>query len=100
MGELPGEVVVRVAGEAGVRQAAELTAALLGPSAGRPALVTLDLAGLNFISSLAMGVLVSFRRGVVRAGGLVRLAPGLQEPVHEALERARVLALLGWPGGA
>jgi anti-anti-sigma factor len=98
--EAPGEMVVRVAGEAGVKQAEELTAALLGLSACRPAQVTLDLAELSFVSSLAMGVLVSFRRGIVRAGGRVRLAEVLQQPVCEALERAGLLALLGFPGAA
>jgi hypothetical protein len=36
--------------------------------------VTLDLSELRSISSLAMGVLVAYRRGVVRRGGRVRLA--------------------------
>ncbi|HKB38358.1 MAG TPA: STAS domain-containing protein, partial [Gemmataceae bacterium] len=75
--EAPGEVVVRVAGKGCVGQADALAAGLLGLSARRPALVTLDLSGLSFISSLAMGTLVSFHRGVVRAGGRVRLAAGL-----------------------
>jgi hypothetical protein len=45
---------------------------------------------LRSISSLAMGVLVAYRRGVVRAGGRVRLAGGLQPAVHEALARAEL----------
>ena len=97
--EAPGEVVVRVAGKGCVGQADALTAGLLGLSARRPPLVTLDLSGLTCVSSLAMGVLVTFRRGVVRAGGRVRLAAPLQGPVHEALERAGLLTLFGPPGG-
>jgi anti-anti-sigma factor len=96
--EAPGEVVVRVAGKGCVGQADALEAALLGLSARRPALVTLDLSGLSCVSCLTMGVLVTFRRGVVRAGGRVRLAASLQEPVRVALERAGLFALFGSPG--
>jgi anti-anti-sigma factor len=98
--EAPGEVVVRIAGEAPVGQAGQLADALLGVSCRRPRLVTLDLAGLSFISSLAMGVLVAFRRGIVRAGSRVRLAAPLQEPVRQALARAELLTLFGWPAEA
>jgi anti-anti-sigma factor len=90
-------VIVRLTGEAGIRQVDELNAALLGLSAYRPTSVLLDLSGLSFLSSLAMGVLVSFRRGIVRAGGQVRLAPAPQEPVREALDRAGLLALFHSP---
>jgi anti-anti-sigma factor len=90
--EPAGEVVVRIAGEGGVRQADELTAALLGLLARRPPLITLDLSGLASLSCLSMGVLMSFRRAIARAGGLVRLATSLQEPVRAALDRSDVLA--------
>jgi anti-anti-sigma factor len=99
VGKASGEVVVRIANEAGVKKACELPAALLGLSALRPPLVTLDLSGLSAVSCLAMGVLVTFRRGVVRAGGRVRLASALQPPVRAALERAGLFALFGSPGG-
>ena len=97
LGETSGEVVVRVSGEAGVRQADRLTAALARLNALRPPLVTLDLAGLRSVSCLALGVLASFHRGLVCAGGRVRLAPALREPVRQALERAGLLALVGLP---
>jgi anti-anti-sigma factor len=90
------ETVVRLAGSGGFDQADSLTASLLPLSASRPHLVTLDLSRLHFISSLVIGALVSFRRGVVRTGGRVRLAGDLQEPVREALERTGLLALFGW----
>ena len=99
VGKTTGEVVVRLIGEAGVRRADELTAALLGLSTLRPGLVTLDLSRLNAVSCLSMGVLVAFRRGIVRAGGRVRLAAALQRPVRERLERAELLTLFGSPGG-
>jgi anti-anti-sigma factor len=98
--EATTETVVRIAGEAGFRLADQLTAALLSLSARRPKLVILDLSGLTFLCSLAMGVLVSFRRGVVRRGGRVRLGKTLQEPVREALDRAGLLGLFASDEGA
>jgi anti-anti-sigma factor len=86
-------VVIQIKGEARADCAGELLAALLTPAARRPALVTLDLSELRCISSLAMGVLVGYRRGVVRAGGRVRLAGPLQPAVHDALARAELLNL-------
>ena len=93
-------LVIRVRGEAGVRSAGALEAGLLAPSACRPVVVTLELSELRCISSLAMGVLVAYRRGVVRAGGRVRLAESLQPPVKEALARAEVLDLFEPTAGA
>jgi anti-anti-sigma factor len=90
--EPAGEVVVRIAGEGSAGQADELTAALLGLLARRPPLVTLDLSGLHSLSCLSMGVLMSFRRAIARAGGQVRLATALQEPVRAALDRSDLLA--------
>jgi anti-anti-sigma factor len=97
--EAPGELVIQIAGEAGVAQAGALAAALLRLSARRAPLVTLDLSRLSFLSSLALGALVSYRRGVVRAGGRVRLAAAVQGPVRESLERAELLTLFGPPEG-
>ena len=86
-------LVIRVRGEAGVRSAGALEAGLLAPSACRPVVVTLELSELRCISSLAMGVLVAYRRGVVRTGGRVRLAEGLQPAVRETLARAELFDL-------
>jgi len=91
----PDEVVIRVAGEAGFRQAGQLLNGLFVPDAQSPAAVTLDLSGLRFISCLAMGVLVSYRRGVVRRGGQVRLRPDLQPQVRDVLHKAGLLKLFG-----
>jgi anti-anti-sigma factor len=85
------DLLIRVKGEARVEFADALQSSLLTPAACRPAVVTLDLSELRSISSLAMGVLMSFRRGVVRAGGRVRLAEHLQPAVKEALTRAELL---------
>jgi anti-anti-sigma factor len=86
-------LVIRLQGDATVQSVSVLEAGLLGPSACRPPVVTLDLSELRSISCLAMGVLVAYRRGVVRTGGRVRLAEELQPAVHEALARAELLGL-------
>jgi anti-anti-sigma factor len=86
-------MVIRIDGEARVDCAGALLNGLLTPAACRPPVVTLDLSGLHSISSLAMGVLVCYRRGVVRTGGRVRLAGELQPAVREALTRAGLLDL-------
>jgi anti-anti-sigma factor len=86
-------LVIRVKGEATVQSVGVLQAGLLAPSACRPAVVTLDLSELCSICCLAMGVLVAYRRGVVRTGGRVRLAEELQPAVKEALARAELFGL-------
>ena len=91
--QMSDEVVVRVKGEATVASSGALLAGLLAVAAQRSAVVTLDLSQLRCLSSLAMGVLVTFRRGVVRRGGRVRLAKGLPLAVQEALARAELLDL-------
>jgi anti-anti-sigma factor len=86
-------LIIRVEGDAGVEQSGALLSGLLAASAGRPAVATLNLSDLRSISSLAMGVLVTYRRGVVRAGGRVRLTSELQLAVREALARAELFDL-------
>jgi anti-anti-sigma factor len=87
------DMLIRVKGEATVECAGPLLDGLLAPAARHPAVVTLDLSELRCISSLAMAVLVIFRRGVVRTGGRVRLAEELQPAVKEVLVRAELFDL-------
>jgi anti-anti-sigma factor len=96
----PDDLVIRVKGEAGVGSAGALLDRLLANAAGRPASVTLDLSELRSVSPLALGVLAAYRRSVVRAGGRVRLAVGLQPAVKEALARAELLHLFEEAPGA
>jgi hypothetical protein len=69
-----GMLVIQVMGEARADGASTLEDGLLAAAARRSAVVTLDMTKLRFISSLAMGILVTYRRGVVRNGG--SRAPG------------------------
>src|SRR5262249_32351444 len=82
-------VLVRLTGEAIVGNVDRLQSSLLGIMAQRPALIVFDMAGIVFAASLFMGVLVTFRRGIVRNGGQVRLA-ALQPGVEAAFRTARL----------
>jgi anti-anti-sigma factor len=88
------DLVVRVKGEATSHCAGALLDGLLTAAAHRPDLVTIDLTQLRFISSTAMGVLVTFRRAVIRWGGQLRIAPNIHPSVREALAQAELLELL------
>lgn len=80
--------VVAVRGEA-VVDLEPLVSTLQSVSAKRPASVVLDLKELSFISSLAMGVMLAFRRGVLANGGKLKVA-GMQKLVLDAFKRARL----------
>jgi anti-anti-sigma factor len=97
--ETPMGPVVRLRGEAGVPEASALQDCVLSLVARRLACVTFDLSELGFISSLAMGVLVTYRRAAVRAGVRVCLAADLQPAVREALDRVGLLGLFAAVGG-
>ena len=83
----PHYLRVAIRGEASFDQAEVLSAQLLRMPLGGSSLVVLDLAQLTFLSSLAMGALNEYRRGVGRHGVNVRLA-NVQPLVWMALESA------------
>lgn len=83
-----GTAVVAVRGEA-VVELEPLVSTLQAVSAKRPPLAILDLKDLSFISSLAMGVMLAFRRSVVAGGGKVRVA-SMQPLVLDSFKRARL----------
>jgi anti-anti-sigma factor len=93
IGARDGEALVRIAGDVSVRSASVLEARLLPLSARWPHLVTLDLSELRCVSALGLGVLATFRHGVVRAGGRVRIMPALQPRVCEMLEATGLTTL-------
>ena len=76
-----------IKGDAIFDQAEGISARLLRISLEAYSLVVLNLAELRSVSSLAMGALVSYRRGVGLRGVEVRLA-NLQAQVWLALESA------------
>jgi anti-anti-sigma factor len=83
----PHFLLVAIRGEASFDQAEVLSAQLLRIPRDGYSLVVLDLAELTFLSSLAMGALVEYRRGLWRHGVEVRLA-NVQAQVWLALESA------------
>jgi len=91
--EEAGEAIIRIKGEATFTQAPTLETGLSALSAWWSRRVTLDLSELTFLSSLAMGVLIEFRRGVIRAGGCVHLAPNLRPQIREVLEATKLIEL-------
>jgi anti-anti-sigma factor len=88
----PHFLVVAIKGEASFDQAEFISAQLLRIALDGHTLVVVDLAELTFISSLAMGTLVAYRRGLVRRGVEVRLA-NVQEPIRSALKMAGLWTL-------
>jgi anti-anti-sigma factor len=70
----PGFLLVAIKGEASFDQAEVISAQLLRIPVDPYSLVVLDLADLTFLSSLGMGALVEYRRGLARRGVEIRLA--------------------------
>ena len=54
--------------------------------------MVLDLSELSLLSSLAMGLLVRFRRDLARWGGRVTIA-GARPPIRESLEVTGLVGL-------
>jgi anti-anti-sigma factor len=88
----PHFLLIAIAGEASFDQAEFLSAQLLKIPMEEYGLVVLDLAELTSISSLAMGALVTFRRGLGRRGVELRLL-NVQARVWLALESAGLSTL-------
>jgi anti-anti-sigma factor len=83
----PHFLTVTIRGEASFDQAEVLSAQLLRIPLDAYWLVVFDLSDLTFLSSLAMGALVEYRRGLCRRGVEVRVA-NVPAPVWLALESA------------
>jgi anti-anti-sigma factor len=90
----PHFLLLAIKGEASYEQAEFISAHLLRMPLDTYFLVVLDLAELTFISSLAMGALIEYRRGLLRRGVEVRLA-NVQAQVWLALESAGLGKLFG-----
>jgi anti-anti-sigma factor len=92
LADLPGGLLVSVHGTAGVANLDSLDSILTRVLATRPSLVVLDFVGLTMLSSLAMGMLISFRRSLARWGGRVKFA-STSPSIRESLETARLTDL-------
>ena len=83
----PYFLLVAVRGEASFDQAEAISAELLQIPLEAYSLVVLDLAALTFLSSLAIGALIEYRRGLCGRGIEVRLA-NVQAHVWLVMESA------------
>jgi anti-anti-sigma factor len=90
--ESPEAVVIRLEGEAGLAAAEGIQAPLNLVVARHPDVVILDLAGLLCATSLFLGTMVGFRRGIVRQGGRVKIV-GLTERMREIMTSTRLIDL-------
>ena len=79
-----GAVVVTLAGELDLYNAHEVREALLECAAEEPKRLVVDLAGVKFIDSTALGVLIEARTRLVNRRAFLLAAPGLE--TRRALE--------------
>ena len=87
--ERDGVHLVALCGEAGVAEAQELTSTLIDLAASRPKRLVFDFSKLTFISSLAVGELVSLAVSLQRFECRIAVA-GASTMVRSALRRARL----------
>jgi anti-sigma B factor antagonist len=79
-----GTVIVELAGELDLYNAEELRSALHGAAAPEPARLVIDLSGVEFIDSTALGVLVEARRRLANRRAF--LLAGAGRDVRRTLE--------------
>jgi anti-sigma B factor antagonist len=101
-----GAIVLSLAGELDLYNAEEVRGALLDACTGEPKVLVVDLEGVTFIDSTALGVLIEGRSRMADRSGFRLAAPGLEtrralevsgldrhflvhDTVTEALEAAR-----------
>jgi anti-sigma B factor antagonist len=101
-----GSIVVRLAGELDLYNAAAVREALLECCAETPERLIIDLSGVKFIDSTALGVLIEARTRMSNRRGFLLAAPGLETrraleisgldrhfSVHETLDEAQTASL-------
>lgn len=101
-----GFVVIRLAGELDLYNANSVREALLACCAESPDRLIVDLSGVKFIDSTALGVLIEARTRLSNRKGFLLAAPGLETrraleisgldrhfAVHESVEQARAATL-------
>jgi anti-anti-sigma factor len=87
--EVAGVPIVRLSGSLGVPAIASFERGLLGVSARKDKLVILDMKGVTFLCSLAMGAMVAFRNGIVRHSGKCMIAE-MSPEIAEAFRRPKL----------
>ena len=82
-------LVLTLEGTLGIGDVDEFDRGLMKVSARHPKYTVVNMAGVTFISSLAMGALVSFKRGLARHDGQAVLAD-VSDLVLDVLKRANL----------
>ena len=101
-----GRIVVRLVGELDLYNAHEVRDTLLECCAESPERLVVDLSGVTFVDSTALGVLIEARTRMANRHGFLLAAPGLETrraleisgldrhfAVHESLDQALSAAL-------
>ena len=96
-----GATIVRLAGELDLYNAHAVREALIAACEESPDRLVVDLSGVNFIDSTALGVLIEARTRMANRRGFLLAAPGLETrraleisgldkhfAVHESLDEA------------
>ena len=83
--EVAGGVLLRLEGEARMLTVDQMQSAFVPLVARQVPLAVLDLSGLTFLASLAMGALVAFRRDLGCWGGRVKIV-GIRPEIYESLQ--------------
>jgi anti-sigma B factor antagonist len=91
--DTPTAVVIRLAGELGINTSQDLERHLTQECARHPRVTVFDLSGLEFMSSLGLGVLVTYRRAAQRWGGRVAVAAA-RPAIVEVLKRTGLASTL------
>lgn len=86
-------LVIALRGSGDASNADTIGLQLSALAAEHPRRVVLDLSGLDYLSSLAVGQIVAFHRSVKLSGGEMIIA-GAQPVVREVLVRCRIDALV------
>lgn len=84
-----GVQLIKLDGEAGSAEAWEVAAVVSRLLESRPNRIVFDLAGLSFISSLALGELIRLANELARFQCRVALA-GMSPKIHEVLRVLRI----------
>ena len=87
--DTPQGTIVTVAGDVSVTEAEEFERQLMALADPQTPQFVLDLSGLTFAASLAIGALLRFRNEVTGSGGRVALA-AVQPMVHDSFRRAQL----------
>lgn len=87
--DTPQGTIVKVVGDVSVTDVEEFERQLMELADRTTPQFVLDLSGLTFAASLAIGCLLRFRNAVTAGGGRVALAD-VQPFVHDAFRRAQL----------